>query len=256
MHEPSVRRRLIAWPMPPLLGHWPIGALLAYFFVLEFANRIHDRWLLDSAVSLAQQIHVEEGKVSGDLSAAVRRSGPYLLSHCRWGRQRRGRTGRIPDPPSLGSSLVFYDGQTVRDPGSNYRTARRGGGWKCVSAGRGNTGQTTYLGGRNPRRDGAAAAPANRQGRRAHLVRSRARAGTARATAHRHPAPLASRSFAARSIVRAGGSGAARQCLERFIRSARSRGREPEPLYRQCSASASHAVGRTQNAGRIGHARG
>ncbi len=62
MRETSVRRRLLAWLMPPLLALWLIGALLAYYFVVDFANRIYDRWLLDSVVSLAQQVHVQSGR--------------------------------------------------------------------------------------------------------------------------------------------------------------------------------------------------
>ena len=122
MGESSVRRGLIFWLMPPLLALWLIGAVLTYYFVLNFANRIHDRWLLDSAVSLAQQVHVQSGHVSADLPAAVLRileydavdqiyyrvtgtDGSVVVEH-----------GQIPEPPSRDKRPVFYDGQIASVP--------------------------------------------------------------------------------------------------------------------------------------------
>ncbi len=122
MYQSSVRRRLIFWLMPPLLALWLIGAFLTYYFVLNFANRIHDRWLLDSAVSLAQQVHVQSGHVSADLPAAVLRileydavdhifyrvtgsDGSVVVEH-----------GRIPEPPSRAERPVFYNGQIANVP--------------------------------------------------------------------------------------------------------------------------------------------
>ncbi len=117
MHETSVRRRLIAWLMPPLLALWLIGAVLAYYFVVDFADRIHDRWLLDSTVALAQQVHVQSGKVSADLPAAVLRILEYDAMDRIYYRVVGSdgsivvEQGRIPEPPSSGSQPVFYDGQ-------------------------------------------------------------------------------------------------------------------------------------------------
>ena len=117
MHDTSVRRRLIAWLMPPLLGLWLIGALLAYYFVVDFANRIHDRWLLDSAVALAQEVHVQSGKASADLPAAFLRILQYDAVDRIYYRVIGSdgvvvaEQGRIPEPPSFGPSPMFYDGQ-------------------------------------------------------------------------------------------------------------------------------------------------
>lgn len=108
--------------MPPMLALWLIGAVLAHYFVVNFANRIHDRWLLDSAVSLAQQVHVQSGHVSADLPAAVLRileydsvdhiyykvtgsDGSVVVEH-----------GQIPDPPTLHAHPVFYDGKIDNVP--------------------------------------------------------------------------------------------------------------------------------------------
>jgi len=117
MPEASVRRRLIAWLMPPLLALWLIGALLAYYFAVDFSNRIHDRWLLDSTVSLAQQVHVQSGKASADLPGAVLRILEYDAVDRIYYRVTGSdgtvvaEQGQIPEPPSPAVQPVFYDGQ-------------------------------------------------------------------------------------------------------------------------------------------------
>lgn len=122
MHELSVRRLLIVWLMPPMLALWLIGAFLAHYYVLNFANRIHDRWLLDSAVSLAQQVQVQSGHVSADLPAAVLRILEYdAVDHIYY--KVTGSDGdvvvehgRIPEPPPFNGRPVFYDGQIDNVP--------------------------------------------------------------------------------------------------------------------------------------------
>jgi two-component system, OmpR family, sensor histidine kinase TctE len=116
MRENSVRRRLIAWLMPPLLGLWLIGAALAFYFVVDISNRIHDRWLLDSAVSLAQEVHLQSDTVGADLPAAVLRILEYDAVDRIYYRVIGDdgsivrEQGNIPDPPYSGPLPVFYDG--------------------------------------------------------------------------------------------------------------------------------------------------
>ena len=117
MPETSVRRRLTAWLMPPLLALWLFGALLSYYFVVNFANRIHDRWLLDSAFALAQQVHVHSGRATADLPAEVLRMLEYDALDRIYYRVTGSdgsivvEQGRIPEPPASGSGPVLYDGQ-------------------------------------------------------------------------------------------------------------------------------------------------
>jgi signal transduction histidine kinase len=59
--------------MPPLLALWLLGAVVAYFFVVNFSNSVHDKWLLDSAVALGNLLHVSDGRVSVDLPPDVLR---------------------------------------------------------------------------------------------------------------------------------------------------------------------------------------
>jgi two-component system sensor histidine kinase TctE len=117
MNESSIRRRLMVWLMPPLLVLWMIGGCLAYYFVINFANRVYDRWLLDSAVALAQQVHVQSGKVTADLPAVVLRMVEYdavdRIYYRITGSDHSVVAGQewIPEPPSSDSQPVFYDGQ-------------------------------------------------------------------------------------------------------------------------------------------------
>jgi two-component system sensor histidine kinase TctE len=87
---------------------------------MDFANRIHDRWLLDSAVALAQEVHEQSGNVPTDLPAAVLRILEYdavdRIYYRVVGSDGKVLTeqGRIPEPPSSGPLPVFYDG-TMED---------------------------------------------------------------------------------------------------------------------------------------------
>jgi two-component system, OmpR family, sensor histidine kinase TctE len=116
MPDTSLRRRLLAWLTFPLLALWLIGAILAHYFVVDFANRVYDKWLLDSAVSLAQQVHVQSDRISADLPAAVLRILQYDEVDRIYYRVAGSdgsvfaEQGQIPPPPPLDAHPVFYDG--------------------------------------------------------------------------------------------------------------------------------------------------
>ena len=63
----SLRRRLLVRLSVPLLGLMLIGAGLSFAAARYFAAMVHDQWLYDSAMSLASQVGLEEGKVTMDL---------------------------------------------------------------------------------------------------------------------------------------------------------------------------------------------
>jgi two-component system sensor histidine kinase TctE len=122
MRDISVRRQLIVWLMPPLLALWLIGAVLAYYFVVDFANRIYDRWLLDSAVALAQEVHVQADRVHADLPDALLRVLEYdAVDHIYYKIIGSDGTvvvqqGTIPAPPMPITEPAFYDGQIAGSP--------------------------------------------------------------------------------------------------------------------------------------------
>jgi two-component system sensor histidine kinase TctE len=63
----SLRRRLLARLWIPLAGVLLAGALLAFVIAFHFGNVVHDRWLLDSAMTLATQVRTNMGRVSLEL---------------------------------------------------------------------------------------------------------------------------------------------------------------------------------------------
>ena len=64
----SLRRHLLSRLLPGLLILIALGAVFSYFLALGFANRAYDRWLLDSANSLATQVKLQNGKTVFNLS--------------------------------------------------------------------------------------------------------------------------------------------------------------------------------------------
>ncbi len=101
--------------MPPLVSLWMVGAVVSYYFVVNFSNSVHDKWLLDSAVSLAQEVQVRAGRVSADLPPAVLRMFEYdALDQIYYrvsddeGRIVAGQRD-LTSPVTVGKRPVFYD---------------------------------------------------------------------------------------------------------------------------------------------------
>jgi len=60
--SPSLRRRLLLFVALPLCGVLVCGAALTYGLALYYANRVYDRWLLDSARALGQLVNSDAGR--------------------------------------------------------------------------------------------------------------------------------------------------------------------------------------------------
>lgn len=117
----SLRQRLLLRLWAPLAGLLLAGAALAYAVALHFANVVHDRWLLDSAMSLTTQLRSDTGRLSLELPPSavemfewdsVDRIYDEVVSAT--GRRLFGNA-RFPAPPSrlVRGEPVFYD--TVLD---------------------------------------------------------------------------------------------------------------------------------------------
>lgn len=63
----SLRTQLLARLALPMALFVVIDAAVSYFVALHFANLAYDRWLLDSARSLAQEVKAQKGKVTFEL---------------------------------------------------------------------------------------------------------------------------------------------------------------------------------------------
>jgi two-component system sensor histidine kinase TctE len=62
MHSPSLKRRLLLLVGLPLCAVLVCGAALTYGLALYYANRVYDRWLLDSARALGQLVNSDAGR--------------------------------------------------------------------------------------------------------------------------------------------------------------------------------------------------
>ena len=65
--EHSLRKRLLKRLWIPLISVLLLGALLSFGLADHFGNVVHDRWLLDSATTLATQLRADRGKLILDL---------------------------------------------------------------------------------------------------------------------------------------------------------------------------------------------
>ena len=63
----SLRKRLLARLWIPLAGVLLMGALLSFGLAFHFGIVVHDRWLLDSAMTLATQLRDDMGRLRLDL---------------------------------------------------------------------------------------------------------------------------------------------------------------------------------------------
>jgi two-component system sensor histidine kinase TctE len=67
----SLKTEMLFRLVIPLIFFVIIDAVLSYFVTLHYVDEAYDRWLLDSARSLTQEIKVREGKVVVELPAAA-----------------------------------------------------------------------------------------------------------------------------------------------------------------------------------------
>jgi two-component system sensor histidine kinase TctE len=67
----SLKTEMLFRLVIPLIFFVIIDAVLSYFVTLHYVDEAYDRWLLDSARSLSQEIKVREGKVFVELPAAA-----------------------------------------------------------------------------------------------------------------------------------------------------------------------------------------
>jgi two-component system sensor histidine kinase TctE len=120
----SLRRRLFVRLLMPLLIVLVLGALGAFFLARGIETEVHDNWLYDSAMSLSEQIKVQEGKAVLDIPKSA-------IEMFEWDKvdlifeevvsKKEGRiysNARFPDPPNDLTVHVprFYDGMINGHP--------------------------------------------------------------------------------------------------------------------------------------------
>ncbi|WHZ18581.1 MAG: hypothetical protein OJF55_000730 [Rhodanobacteraceae bacterium] len=70
VRNPSLRRRLLLFVAVPLLAVLVCGGIINYVIGLHYANKVYDRWLLDSANAMADLVNSDAGR--NELSAQAR----------------------------------------------------------------------------------------------------------------------------------------------------------------------------------------
>lgn len=67
----SLQKEILLRLFIPLLVFMSVETVLSYFVTLHYVNSAYDRWLLDSAKSLAQEIKVQQGQLVVELPPAA-----------------------------------------------------------------------------------------------------------------------------------------------------------------------------------------
>ncbi|MBS0382427.1 MAG: sensor histidine kinase N-terminal domain-containing protein [Proteobacteria bacterium] len=70
VRNPSLRRRLLLFVAVPLLAVLVCGGIVNYVIGLHYANKVYDRWLLDSANAMGDLVNSDAGR--NELSAQAR----------------------------------------------------------------------------------------------------------------------------------------------------------------------------------------
>ena len=130
----SLRRRLFAWLIGPMVALAVISTLAAYGTAFRFANQVYDRSISDTAMALSRLVHVDAERVRVDLPlaaltmlAADERDRIYYKISAAGGGFIAGHRG-LPAPPTapLRNAEPFcYDGMFNSEPVrvASYRSA-------------------------------------------------------------------------------------------------------------------------------------
>ncbi len=62
MRKPSLKRRLLLFVAAPLLAVLVCGGIISYAIGMHYANKVYDRWLLDSARAIGQLVNSDAGR--------------------------------------------------------------------------------------------------------------------------------------------------------------------------------------------------
>lgn len=118
----SLRSRLLARLLPPLLLLFAVSGTLSFLGARYHANEVHDRWLVDTAEALAQQVTFARGQPSVDLPEAARKTLQWDSADTTWFQVRGELSGHIAGYPGV-------PGPASRAPLERLRQAVLYDGW-------------------------------------------------------------------------------------------------------------------------------
>ena len=93
--RPSLRSRLLARLLPPLLALFTLSGAVSYFGARHYANSVYDGWLQDSAEALALRVTARGGQPVLDLPEAARQIVQWDATDTTWFEIQGDRRGHI-----------------------------------------------------------------------------------------------------------------------------------------------------------------
>ena len=122
--EPSLRRELLLRLWAPLAGVLVAGAAVAFALAVHFGNVVHDRWLLDSALTLATQVRSEGSGPTLDLPRSAVEMFEWDSLDRIYEQVTSPQHGRVfgnadlPPPPTelVPNEPVYYDAFVAGNP--------------------------------------------------------------------------------------------------------------------------------------------
>jgi two-component system sensor histidine kinase TctE len=124
IRNPSLRRRLLLFVSIPLLAVLVCGGIINYVIGLHYANKVYDRWLLDSAEAIGDLVNSDAGRneLSDQarilLQFSVKERNEFAVRSLRYGVLAGNDDLPQPSPKASQGSPVFTDfvdrGQPMR----------------------------------------------------------------------------------------------------------------------------------------------
>ncbi len=124
VRNPSLRRRLLLFVSVPLLAVLVCGGIINYVIGLHYANKVYDRWLLDSAAAIGDLVNSDAGRneLSDQarilLQFSVKERNEFAVRSLRYGVLAGDENLPQPSPRSDRDGPVFTDfldrGQPMR----------------------------------------------------------------------------------------------------------------------------------------------
>ncbi|HEX7368676.1 MAG TPA: sensor histidine kinase N-terminal domain-containing protein [Rhodanobacteraceae bacterium] len=126
VRNPSLRRRLLLFVSVPLLALLVCGGIINYVIGLHYANKVYDRWLLDSAEAIGDLVNSDAGRneLSDQarilLQFSVKERNEFAVRSMRYGVLAGDDNLPQPSPQSGRTNPIFTD---YKDRGHAMRMA-------------------------------------------------------------------------------------------------------------------------------------
>ncbi|HZQ63054.1 MAG TPA: sensor histidine kinase [Casimicrobiaceae bacterium] len=144
MTRDTLRRRLAKTLVLPLLVLYAISGGLAYGVARHYANQVYDRWLFDSAMSLARQVRLSGDHAALDLPRAAQEIFEWDDEDITLFRVVGTKSGHIagyPDLPLHGGSSDHFRNASFYDAPARGRDMR----WASLVLGPADVGETVTV---------------------------------------------------------------------------------------------------------------